>query len=129
MDIVKESIDDTNAVIKVKITPTDYKPVVDKTIKDYQKKAVIPGFRPGMVPMSVIHQRFGKSILADEINHLLSDSLQKYIRDNQLRIVGEPIPKENHLELVPDKDFEFAFEVGLVPDFNVPLSADHKFTL
>src|SRR6185437_7666435 len=114
MDIVKESIDDTNAVIKVKITPTDYKPAVDKTIKDYQKKATIPGFRPGMVPMSVINQRFGKSILADEINQLLSDSLQKYIRDN---------------ELVPDKEFEFAFEVGLVPDFKVPLSADHKFTL
>jgi len=129
MDIVKESIDDTNAVIKVKITPTDYKPAVDKTIKDYQKKATIPGFRPGMVPMSVINQRFGKSILADEINQLLSDSLQKYIRDNELRIVGEPLPKHNHIDLVPDKEFEFAFEVGLVPDFKVPLSADHKFTL
>lgn len=129
MDIVKESIDDTNAVIKVKIVPADYKPAVDKTIKDYQKKAVIPGFRPGMVPVSVINQRFGKSILADEINHLLSDSLQKFIKDNQLRIVGEPLPKDNtQIDLVPEKEFEFAFEVGLVPDFKVPLSADHKFT-
>jgi trigger factor len=129
MDIVKESIDETNAVIKVKLTPADYKPAVDKSIKDYQKKANIPGFRPGMVPVSVINQRFGKSILADEINHILSHSLQKYIADNKLRIVGEPLPTNNNIDLQPEKDFEFAFEVGLVPDFKVPLSAEHKFTL
>jgi trigger factor len=129
MDIVKESIDETNAIIKVKVTPADYKPAVEKSIKDYQKKASIPGFRPGMVPVSVINQRFGKSILAEEVNHLLSHSLQKYIADNKLRIVGEPLPKENNIDLQPEKDFEFAFEVGLVPDFKIPLSADHKFTL
>ena len=129
MEIVKESIDDTNAVIKVKVVPADYKPAVDKTIKDYQKKAVIPGFRPGLVPLSVINQRFGKSILAEEINHLLSDSLQKYIRENQLRIVGEPMAKESNVDLQPEKEFEFAFEIGLVPDFKVPVSADQKFTM
>ena len=129
MEIVKESIDDTNAVIKVKIAPADYKPAVDKSIKEAQKKAVIPGFRPGLVPMSVINQRFGKSILADEINHILSDSLQKYIRENQLRIVGEPMAKQSNIDLQPENEFEFAFEIGLVPDFKVPLSADQKFTL
>jgi trigger factor len=129
MEIVKESIDDTNAVIKVKIAPADYKPAVDKSIKEAQKKAVIPGFRPGLVPMSVINQRFGKSILADEINNILSDSLQKYIRENQLRIVGEPMAKQSNVDLQPEKEFEFAFEIGLVPDFKVPLSADQKFTM
>lgn len=129
MDIVKESIDDTNAVIKVKISPTDYKPAVDKSIKDYQKKAVIPGFRPGLVPASVITKRFGKSILADEVNQLLSDSLTKYIKDNQLRVVGEPLPKTTNVELEFEKEFEFAFEVGLVPDFTVPLSNTQKFSL
>jgi len=129
MDIVKESIDDTNAVIKVKITPTDYKPAVDKSIKDYQKKAVIPGFRPGLVPVSVITKRFGKSILADEVNNILSDSLSKYIKDNQLRVVGEPLPKATNIELEFEKEFEFAFEVGLVPDFQVPLSNTQKFSL
>jgi len=129
MDIVKESIDETNAVIKVKVTPADYKPAVEKSIKDYQKKASIPGFRPGMVPVSVINQRFGKSILAEEVNHILSHSLQKYITDNKLRIVGEPLPKTNNIDLQPDKEFEFAFEVGLVPDFKIPLSAENKFTL
>ena len=83
MDIVKEDIDSTNAVIKVKVVPADYKKAVDKSIKDYQKKAVIPGFRPGMVPASVINKRFGKSILADEVNHLLSHSLQNYIKDQK----------------------------------------------
>ena len=129
MDIVKESIDDTNAVIKVKITPTDYKPAVDKSIKDYQKKAVIPGFRAGLVPASVITKRFGKSILADEVNHLLTDSLTKYIKDNHLRIVGEPLPQTTNVELEFEKEFEFAFEVGLVPDFTVPLSNTQKFPL
>jgi trigger factor len=129
MDIVKESIDDTNAVIKVKVVPADYKTAVDKSIKDYQKKAVIPGFRPGLVPASVITKRFGKSILADEVNHLLSHSLDKYIKDNQLRIVGEPIPQTTNVDLDFEKEFEFAFEVGLVPEFQVPLSMDKKFNL
>src|ERR1700685_3900949 len=129
MDIVKESIDETNAVIKVKVIPADYKTAVDKSIKDYQKKAVIPGFRPGLVPASVITKRFGKSILADEVNHLLSHSLDKYIKDNQLRIVGEHIPQTTNVDLDFEKEFEFAFEVGLVPEFQVPLSMDKKFNL
>jgi len=129
MDIVKESIDDTNAIITVKVVPADYKKAVDKSIKDYQKKAVIPGFRPGLVPASVITKRFGKSILADEVNHILSHSLDNYIKENKLRIVGEPLPQATNIELEFEKEFEFAFEVGLVPDFNVPISADKKFTL
>ncbi|HTA83829.1 MAG TPA: trigger factor [Bacteroidia bacterium] len=129
MDIVKESIDETNAVIKVKVIPADYKKAVDKSIKDYQKKAVIPGFRPGLVPTSVITKRFGKSILADEVNHILSHSLDNYIKENKLRIVGEPLPQSSNVELEFEKEFEFAFEVGLVPDFDVPLSTTQKFTL
>ncbi len=128
MEIVKESIDDTNAIIKVKIIPADYSAAVEKSIKDYQKKAVIPGFRPGMVPKSLIHQRFGKSILAEEVEHILSDSLRGYIFNQKLRIVGEPIAKETNIDLQPDKEFEFAFEIGLVPDFTVPVSAAQKFT-
>ncbi|HTB05868.1 MAG TPA: trigger factor [Bacteroidia bacterium] len=129
MDIVKESIDETNAIIKVKVVPADYKPAVDKSIKDYQKKAVIPGFRPGMVPASVINQRFGKSILAEEVNHLLTHKLQDYIKDNKLRIVGEPIAKTTNVELEFEKEFEFAFEIGVVPDFQVPMANTQKFNL
>jgi len=129
MNIVKEDINQTHAVIKVKIAPEDWKPKVDKTLKDYRKSANIPGFRPGMVPMSIISKRYGKAVLVEEINTLLSDSLTKYIKDNALRVVGEPLPIENKVDLDKEVEHEFGFEIGLVPDFNVPLSAKEKFTL
>lgn len=129
MNIVKEDINETHAVIRVKIAPEDWKPKVDKTLKDYRKSANIPGFRPGQVPMSIISKRYGKAVLVEEINNLLSDNLTKYIKDNALRVVGEPLPMENKVDLDKEVEHEFGFEVGLVPDFSVPLSADHKFTL
>ncbi len=129
MNIVKEDLNNTHAVIRIKIAPEDWKPKVDKTLKDYRKSANIPGFRPGQVPMSIINKRYGKAILVEEINSLLSDNLTKYIKDNELRVVGEPLPMENKVDLDKEVEHEFGFEVGLVPDFNVPISADHKFTL
>jgi trigger factor len=129
MNITKENTNPTHAVIRIKIAPDDWKPKVDKTLKDYRKTANIPGFRPGMVPMSIISKRYGKAILVEEINTLLSDSLSKYIKDNEMRVVGEPLPIENKVDLDKEVEHEFGFEVGIVPDFSVPLSADHKFTL
>jgi trigger factor len=129
MNIVKEDINNTHAVIRIKVAPEDWKPKVDKTLKDYRKTANIPGFRPGMVPMSIISKRYGKAVLVEEINTLLSDSLSKYIKDNELRVVGEPLPMDNKVDLDKEQEHEFSFEVGMVPDFSVPLSADHKFTL
>jgi trigger factor len=129
MNIEKENINETHAVIRIKIAPEDWKPKVDKTLKDYRKTANIPGFRPGQVPMSIIQKRYGKAVLVEEINTLLSDNLSKYIKDNELRVVGEPLPVENKVDLDKEVEHEFGFEVGLVPDFAVPISADHKFTL
>ncbi len=129
MNIVKENINDTHAVIRIKIAPEDWKPKLDKTLKDYRKTANIPGFRPGQVPMSIISKRYGKAVLVEEINTLLSDNLSKYIKENELRVVGEPLPMENAIDLEKEVEHEFGFEVGLVPDFSVPISADHKFTL
>jgi trigger factor len=129
MNILKEDINATHAVVKIKIAPEDWKPKVDKVLKDYRKSANIPGFRPGMVPMAIINKRYGKAVLVEEINTLLSDSLTKYIKDNALRVVGEPLPIENKVDLDKEIEHEFGFEIGLVPDFTVPLSADHKFTL
>ena len=129
MNIAKEDINNTHAVIRIKISPEDWKPKVDKTLKDYRKTANIPGFRPGQVPISIIQKRYGKAVLVEEINTLLSDNLSKYIKDNALRVVGEPLPIENKVDLDKEVEHEFGFEVGLVPDFSVPLSADHKFTL
>jgi trigger factor len=129
MNIAKEDINNTHAVIRIKIAPEDWKPKVDKTLKDYRKSANIPGFRPGQVPISIIQKRYGKAVLVEEINTLLSDNLSKYIKENELRVVGEPLPIENKVDLDKEVEHEFGFEVGIVPDFSVPLSADHKFTL
>src|ERR1700729_4455762 len=93
MNISQEKIDKLNAVVTINIKPEDYQPRVDKAIKDHAKKAKIPGFRPGMVPPSHIKRMYGKSILVDEINNMLSDTLNKYIQDEQLEVLGQPLPR------------------------------------
>src|SRR5476649_3038350 len=93
MNISQEKIDSLNAVVTINIKPEDYTPRVDKAIKDHAKKAKIPGFRPGMVPASHIKRMYGKSILVDEINHMLSDSLNKYIEQEKLEVLGQPLPQ------------------------------------
>src|SRR6185503_5747375 len=121
MNITKEPIDALNAVIKIEVTPEDYKPKVDAAIKKYQKSANIPGFRPGMVPAGMIRKMYGKSILVDELNHLLSESLGTYIYENKLDVLGNPLPKktEKEMEFEDGKSFEFLYEVALAPEFDV----------
>ena len=131
MNITQEKTDSLNAIVKININPEDYQPRVDKAIKDQAKKAKIPGFRPGMVPASHIKRMYGKSILVDEINNMLSDSLNKYIETEQLEVLGQPLP-----QLDQDKqynwdfsdNFEFNYEVGLAPEFNIHFSAADKLT-
>src|ERR1700709_517019 len=121
MNISQEKIDNLNAIVKININPEDYQPRVDKAIKDQAKKAKIPGFRPGMVPPSHIKRMYGKSILVDEINNLLSDTLNKYIDDEKLEVLGQPLPKKDEDSKEYNWDFadnfEFNYEVGLAPDF------------
>ena len=132
MNISQEKIDNLNAVLKINIDPADYTPRVDKAIKDQAKKAKIPGFRPGMVPPSHIKRMYGKSILVDEINNLLSDTLNKYIEDEKLEVLGQPLPKtgEDNKEYNWDfaDNFEFNYEVGLAPEFDIAFSAKDKLT-
>lgn len=131
MNITQENIDDLNAVLKVKVVADDYLPKVEGALKDYQKKASLPGFRPGKVPAGMIRKMYGKSILVDEINKLLSDSLYKYINDNQIEVLGNPLPKadsDNAIDWDNQKEFEFLYEMGLAPKFNVELSSKDKFT-
>ncbi|WP_262249169.1 trigger factor [Parapedobacter soli] len=131
MNISQENIDETNAVITVELTPDDYNPQVDKAIKEQAKKAKLPGFRPGMVPASHIRRTYGKAILVDEVNRLISDKINTFIGDNKLEILGQPLPKEDD-----DTDynwdfndtFSFAYEVGLAPQFEVPFTEKSKFT-
>ena len=129
MNITQENIDELNAVLKVKVVADDYLPKVEGALKDYQKKANIPGFRPGKVPTGMIKKMYGKSIMVDEINKLLSDSLYQYINDNKIEILGNPLPKADDqlIDWDNQKEFEFMYEMGLAPKFNVDLSPKDKF--
>ncbi|HWD87501.1 MAG TPA: trigger factor [Mucilaginibacter sp.] len=131
MNISQEKIDNLNAVVKINIKPEDYQPRVEKAIKDHAKKAKIPGFRPGMVPPSHIKKMYGKSILVDEVNNLLSDTLNNYINEQQLEVLGQPLPKmDDTKEYNWDfaDDFEFNYEVGLAPAFDIDFSSKDKVT-
>ncbi|HEY8781224.1 MAG TPA: trigger factor [Mucilaginibacter sp.] len=131
MNISQEKIDSLNAIVKINIKPEDYQPRVDKVIKDHAKKAKIPGFRPGMVPASHIKRMYGKSILVDEINNMLSDTLNKYIEDEQLEVLGQPLPKideEKAYNWDFADNFEFNYEVGLAPEFEIDFSSNDKLT-
>jgi trigger factor len=131
MNISQEKIDNLNAVVTINIKPEDYQPRVEKAIKDHAKKAKIPGFRPGMVPPSHIKKMYGKSILVDEVNNLLSDTLNNYINEQQLEVLGQPLPKaDDNKEYNWDfaDDFEFNYEVGLAPAFDIDFSSKDKVT-
>ena len=131
MNISQEKIDNLNAVVTINIKPEDYQSRVDKAIKDHAKKAKIPGFRPGMVPPSHIKKMYGKSILVDEVNNLLSDTLNNYINEQQLEVLGQPLPKmddEKQYNWDFADDFEFNYEVGLAPAFDIDFSSKDKVT-
>jgi len=129
MNIVRKDHDSVNATLTISIEKADYSEKVEKTLRDYRKKANIPGFRPGMVPMGLLKKMYGKSILADEINKMLSDELYKYIRENNINILGEPLPNEEEqkeIDFNTQEDFEFSFDLGLAPEFEVELNKKDK---
>ncbi|MDQ3393482.1 MAG: trigger factor [Bacteroidota bacterium] len=124
MDITLDKKTPTEALIKITLKETDYQPKVEEKLKEYSKKASIKGFRPGKVPSGLIKKMYGKSILIDEINHLLSHSLTDYIKSNDLKILGEPLPnfKEgNEIDWDNQKEFEFIYNIGLVDNFDFKL--------
>ncbi|MDQ3537143.1 MAG: trigger factor, partial [Bacteroidota bacterium] len=124
MDIILDKKTPTEALIKITLKETDYQPKVEEKLKEYSKKASIKGFRPGKVPPTLIKKMYGKSILVDEINHLLSHSLTDYIKDNNLKILGEPLPDlkdSNEIDWDNQKEYEFIYNIGLVDDFKFNL--------
>ena len=128
MNITKENVDSLNAVIKIDITAADYKEKVETILQDYRKKSDIPGFRKGHVPMGMVKKQYGKSIMIDEINKMLQESLNNYLTEEKLDILGNPLPKENKGFSWDTEDFSFEFELGLAPQFDVDLSAKKKIT-
>jgi len=129
MNIVRKDLDPTNANITISIEKSDYEVKVDKTLREYRKKSNVPGFRPGMVPLGLLKKMYGKSILAEEINNILSEGLYNYIKDNNIDLLGEPLPNETEqkeIDFDTQESFEFVFDIALPPAFEVELTKKDK---
>ena len=128
MNITRENIDELNAVVKVDIAKEDYSAKVEKILSDYRKTANIPGFRKGHVPMQMVKKQYGKAVLVDEVNKLLQDALNKYLTEEKLDVLGNPLPKpQDNLDWDSD-NLSFEFELGLSPEFEVNLKSKKAIT-
>jgi len=129
MNIRKESKDALNAIVTVEITKEDYEPKVQEVLKDYRKKARIDGFRPGHVPLGLITRLYYTPVKVEEINKLVSNSLIEYLRNENLRILGDPLPhkaEEKKIDFEKQESFEFSFDLGLSPEFDLPVLSKVK---
>lgn len=132
MNITRENIDDLNAVLNVKIEKADYEGKVENVLKDYRKKANIKGFRPGMVPIGLVKKMYGKAVKLEEINKTVSENIHKYLSDEKIEILGDPMPRPNEQETFDfdtQDDFEFSFELGIAPAFELKFSKKNKVNL
>ena len=130
MEITKENIDALNGVLTVKVHPEDYKEKVDGILEDYRKQVKMPGFRTGKVPIQLVRKQYGKAVLADELNKLLGEKMDGYIREEKLRLLGQPIPaKENDSEGNWEKPdvFTFRYDIGLSPKVDIKFGWFTKF--
>ncbi|MFL0063232.1 trigger factor [Tenacibaculum maritimum] len=128
MNITKENVDALNAVVKVDIVAEDYEAKVAKVLSDYRKNANIPGFRKGHVPMGMVKKQYGKSVMIDEVNKLLQESLNKFLVEEKLDILGNPLPRIQEDFNWDAGEFSFEFELGLAPEFDVNLKSKKKVT-
>lgn len=122
MKVSLNKTDNVNGIITIAIEQADYQPSVDKALNQFRNRAEIPGFRKGKVPKGVIQKMYGKSVLAEEINKLVSEKLFTYIKENDLNVLGEPLPNETEqkqLDFDNDVDFEFLFDVAIAPEFEL----------
>ncbi|WP_298532800.1 trigger factor [uncultured Algibacter sp.] len=128
MNITRENVDALNAVVKVDIVKEDYSDKVEKILTDYRKTANIPGFRKGHVPMGMVKKQYGKAVLVDEVNKLLQDALNKYLTEEKLDVLGQPLPKPQDDINWDAEGFSFEFELGLAPEFDVELKSKKAIT-
>tara|TARA_R110000851_G_scaffold327695_1_gene497565 strand:- start:64539 stop:65858 length:1320 start_codon:yes stop_codon:yes gene_type:complete len=124
MNITKKDIDKLNAVLTVEVSKDDYSGKVEKVLNDYRKNANIPGFRKGHVPLGMVKKQYGKAVLVEEVNKLLQDALHKFLNEEKLDVLGNPLPK-NEAEINWDADdYSFEFELGLAPKFDVDVKGN-----
>ncbi len=129
MNVSLQNIDKVSALLTVKLEKADYQEKVDKSLKSLRQKAQVPGFRPGMVPMNLVKKMYGKSVIAEEVNKALSEAVYKYIQDNNVSILGEPLPNEDkqpEIDFDTMEEFEFLFDIALAPEFKAEVDAKDK---
>ncbi len=130
MNITQEKKDELNALVKIDVSKSDYQPLYEKALKDYRRRVNLPGFRQGHVPMGIIKKRFGKSLLAEEINQLVNNSIRNYIDEHKLDVLGSPIPSTDHKDegnWDQPEDFQFFFDMAIAPKFEVKITEKTKF--
>ena len=128
MKITQSKTKDLMATLKVEVVEKDYRENVDKILKDYRKTAVMPGFRKGKTPMSIINKKYKTAVTVEEVNKILQDEMYKHISENKVKVLGSPMPKksEKAIDWEKDNDFSFEFEIGLAPDFDVKITKKDK---
>jgi trigger factor len=132
MKISFECADKINGLLTMTVEKADYQDAVEKQLKNYRKKAQVPGFRPGMVPMGMIKKQYGTAVKVDEVNKLLGEKLYEYVRENKIQMLGEPLP--NQEKQVP-QDFEnaddltFVFDIAVAPEFKAELTGRDRLTI
>lgn len=129
MNIKFENPDKVNGLMTITVEKADYEEKVTKTLKNYRKKAQVPGFRPGMVPMGLIKRQYGTAVKVEEVNKLLGEKLYEYIRENKIQMLGEPLPneeKQKAQDFEGDGPFEFVFDIAVAPEFKAELSGRDK---
>ena len=128
MNITFENPDKINGQLTITVEKEDYQEQVEKTLKNYRKRAQVPGFRPGMVPMGMIKKQYGTAVKVEEINRLLGDKLMEYIRENKIQMLGEPLPSEKQepQDLEQDGPFTFMFDIAVAPEFKAELTGHDK---
>ena len=120
MNITFENADKVNGLLTITVEKEDYQEQVEKTLKNYRKKAQVPGFRPGMVPMGMIKKQYGTAVKVDEVNKLMGEKLYEYIHENKIQMLGEPLPnqeKQKPQDFEGDGTLEFVFDIAVAPEF------------
>ena len=128
MKITFDCPDKINGLLTMTIEPADYQEKVEKTLKDYRKKAQVPGFRPGQVPMGLVKRQYGTAVKVDEVNRLMGEKLYEYVRENKIQMLGEPLPsdKQQPQDFEKEDDMTFVFDIAVAPEFTVALSGKDK---
>ena len=125
MNVSMQNVDKVSALLTVNIEKADYQEKVDKVLKKYRQQANVPGFRKGMVPMSLIKKQFGKSVMAEEVDKLMQEKVNEYIRENKVNMLGMPLPNEEKMQVIDfdtQENFEFVFDIALAPEFNAEIT-------